>query len=119
MPTIAITSTTSTIISHRCKTNTVSNTAFRGFGGPQGMMAIEHVVDEIARYLGLDPLAVRKRNFYGSRRRNVTPYHMTVEDNVIRRHRRASWRRAPTTRRGARRSRASTPPAPGSSAAWR
>ncbi len=71
------------ITSHRCKTNTVSNTAFRGFGGPQGMMAIEHVVDEIARYLGLDPLAVRKRNFYGIKRRNITPYHMKVEDNVI------------------------------------
>ena len=72
-----------TITSHRYKTNTVSNTAFRGFGGPQGMMAIEQVVDEIARYLGQDPLAVRKRNFYGRRRRNVTPYHMKVEDNVI------------------------------------
>jgi xanthine dehydrogenase large subunit len=72
-----------TIVSHRCKTNTVSNTAFRGFGGPQGMMAIEHVVDEIARHLGRDPLEIRKRNFYGTRDRNVTPYHMTVEDNVI------------------------------------
>ncbi|HEX4368467.1 MAG TPA: xanthine dehydrogenase molybdopterin binding subunit [Rhodopila sp.] len=71
------------IVSYRCKTNTVSNTAFRGFGGPQGMMGIEHVVDEIARYLRIDPLTVRKRNFYGKRDRNVTPYHMTVEDNVI------------------------------------
>lgn len=71
------------IVSHRCKTNTVSNTAFRGFGGPQGMMGIEHVVDEIARHLRLDPLTVRKRNFYGKRDRNVTPYHMTVEDNII------------------------------------
>jgi len=72
-----------TVTSHRCKTNTVSNTAFRGFGGPQGMMAIEQVVDEIARRLGMDPLAVRKRNFYGLRRRNLTPYRMKVEDNVI------------------------------------
>jgi xanthine dehydrogenase large subunit len=72
-----------TIVSHRCKTNTVSNTAFRGFGGPQGMMGIEQVVDEIARHLGLDPLLVRRRNFYGKRSRNVTPYHMTVTDNVI------------------------------------
>ena len=48
-----------TIVSHRCKTHTVSNTAFRGFGGPQGMMAIEYVLDEIARALGLDPLDVR------------------------------------------------------------
>jgi xanthine dehydrogenase large subunit len=71
------------IVSHRCKTNTVSNTAFRGFGGPQGMVGIEHVVDEIARFLRIDPLVVRKRNFYGKRDRNVTPYHMTVEDNVI------------------------------------
>jgi xanthine dehydrogenase large subunit len=71
------------IVSHRCKTNTVSNTAFRGFGGPQGMMGIEQVVDEIARHRGLDPLLVRKRNFYGKRDRNVTPYSMTVTDNVI------------------------------------
>ncbi len=71
------------IVSHRCKTNTVSNTAFRGFGGPQGMMGIEHVVDEIARHLRVDPLIVRKRNFYGKADRNVTPYHMTVEDNII------------------------------------
>jgi xanthine dehydrogenase large subunit len=71
------------IVSHRCKTNTVSNTAFRGFGGPQGMVGIEHVVDEIARHLRIDPLTVRKRNFYGKRDRNITPYHMTVEDNVI------------------------------------
>ena len=71
------------ITSHRCKTNTVSNTAFRGFGGPQGMVGIEHVVDEIARHLRIDPLTVRKRNFYGKRDRNITPYHMTVEDNVI------------------------------------
>jgi xanthine dehydrogenase large subunit len=71
------------IVSHRCKTNTVSNTAFRGFGGPQGMMGIEHVVDEIARHLRIDPLTVRKRNFYGVGERNVTPYHMVVEDNII------------------------------------
>jgi xanthine dehydrogenase large subunit len=74
-----------TITSHRCKTNTVSNTAFRGFGGPQGMMAIEHVVDEIARHLGRDPLEVRKRNLYGGKGgkgRNLTPYGMKVEDNL-------------------------------------
>ena len=71
------------IVSHRCKTNTVSNTAFRGFGGPQGMVGIEHVVDEIARHLRIDPLTVRKRNFYGKRDRNITPYHMRVEDNII------------------------------------
>ena len=71
------------ITSHRCKTNTVSNTAFRGFGGPQGMMGIEYVVDEIARYLGVDPLDVRKRNLYGIGERNITPYGMEVEDNVL------------------------------------
>jgi xanthine dehydrogenase large subunit len=71
------------IVSHRCKTHTVSNTAFRGFGGPQGMMAIEYVIDEIARHLGIDPLDVRKRNFYGTTDRNVTPYRMTVEDNIV------------------------------------
>jgi xanthine dehydrogenase large subunit len=66
-----------------CKTHTQSNTAFRGFGGPQGMLAIEHVVDEIARTLGKDPLEVRKINFYGPGERDVTPYHQTVEDNII------------------------------------
>ena len=71
------------IVSHRCKTHTVSNTAFRGFGGPQGMMAIEAILDDIARYLGRDPLDVRKANFYGVTERNVTPYLMTVEDNII------------------------------------
>ncbi len=73
-----------TIDSHRCKTNTVSNTAFRGFGGPQGMMGIERVIDSIAAHLDIDPLAVRKANFYGQEDRNLTPYHMVVEDNVIR-----------------------------------
>jgi xanthine dehydrogenase large subunit len=71
------------IASHRCKTNTVSNTAFRGFGGPQGMFAIEHAVDDIARTLGLDPLTVRRRNFYGLNDRNRTPYGQVIEDNVI------------------------------------
>ncbi|HEX8573006.1 MAG TPA: xanthine dehydrogenase molybdopterin binding subunit [Allosphingosinicella sp.] len=69
------------ILSHRPKTHTVSNTAFRGFGGPQGMMAIERAMDSIAAHLGLDPLAVRRANLYGPGR-DVTPYHMTVEDNV-------------------------------------
>lgn len=71
------------IESHRCKTNTVSNTAFRGFGGPQGMFAIEHVMDDIARTLGVDPLVVRRCNFYGIGERNVTQYGQTVEDNII------------------------------------
>ena len=68
---------------HRCKTHTVSNTAFRGFGGPQGMFAIEHVIDEIARHLAIDPLDVRRANLYGIDERNETPYGQTVEDNVI------------------------------------
>ena len=72
-----------TIKSHRCKTHTVSNTAFRGFGGPQGMIAMERVIDEIAFALGKDPLEIRKHNFYGGEGRNLTPYHMEVEDNVI------------------------------------
>ena len=71
------------LISHRCKTHTVSNTAFRGFGGPQGMMAIEAVMDDIARYLRRDPLGVRRANFYGVDERNVTHYGMTVEDNIL------------------------------------
>ncbi len=75
------------ITSYRCKTNTVSNTAFRGFGGPQGMVGIERVIDEIAFKLGKDPLDVRRVNFYAAKDtksdRNVTPYHMTVEDCVI------------------------------------
>ena len=71
------------IVSHRCKTNTVSNTAFRGFGGPQGMFAIEYAIDDIARTLGVDPLDVRQRNFYGSGERDVTQYGQTVEDNIL------------------------------------
>jgi len=71
------------IDSFRCKTNLVSNTAFRGFGGPQGMMGIEDAIDAIARRLGKDPLDVRKVNLYGDAPRNVTPYGMTVEDNIL------------------------------------
>ncbi|MCL4763905.1 MAG: molybdopterin-dependent oxidoreductase, partial [Burkholderiales bacterium] len=70
------------IHSFRCKTNTVSDTAFRGFGGPQGMFAIEAVLDDVARALGRDPLDVRTVNFYGTHERNVTPFGMTVEDNI-------------------------------------
>jgi xanthine dehydrogenase large subunit len=71
-----------TITTKRMKTNTVSNTAFRGFGGPQGMMVAERAIDEIAWALGVDPLDVRKRNLYGEGR-DVTPYGMTVEDNIL------------------------------------
>jgi xanthine dehydrogenase large subunit len=76
-----------TITSYRCFTHKVSNTAFRGFGGPQGMLAIEYVVDEIARHLGLAPDAVRRVNFYDAQgavqNRNVTHYGMMVEDCII------------------------------------
>ncbi|HZV64090.1 MAG TPA: xanthine dehydrogenase molybdopterin binding subunit, partial [Telluria sp.] len=65
------------------KTNTQSNTAFRGFGGPQGAIAIEYVIDEIARNLGRDALDIRRLNFYGREERNVTPYGQLVADNVI------------------------------------
>ena len=70
------------ITSYRCKTNTVSDTAFRGFGGPQGMFAIEYIMDDIARTLKLDPYDVRRVNFYGDAPRNLTPYGMAVEDNI-------------------------------------
>ncbi|HET7136114.1 MAG TPA: xanthine dehydrogenase molybdopterin binding subunit, partial [Casimicrobiaceae bacterium] len=70
------------IHSYRCKTHTVSDTAFRGFGGPQGMFAIEAVLDDVARSLGRDPLDVRKANLYGIGERDVTPYGMRVDDNV-------------------------------------
>ena len=63
----------------RCKTHTVSNTAFRGFGGPQGVIAAETLVDHIAFTLGLDALDVRKRNLYDTDQRNVTPYHQEIE----------------------------------------
>ena len=65
------------------RTHTQSNTAFRGFGGPQGAIAIEYILDSIARSLGLDPLTVRQRNFYGVDERNLTPYGQIVEDNLI------------------------------------
>ena len=65
------------------KTNTQSNTAFRGFGGPQGGFAIEYIIDDVARSLGLDSLDVRRTNLYGKTERNLTPYGQTVEDNVI------------------------------------
>ncbi len=72
-----------TITGYRCKTNIASNTAYRGFGGPQGMVAIEHIVDHIARERGLDPLTVRKLNYYGTHDRNVTHYYQTVEQNLL------------------------------------
>jgi xanthine dehydrogenase large subunit len=70
-------------------TNTVSNTAFRGFGGPQGMVGAERVIDEVAFAVGKDPLEIRKLNFYDAMgvqgERNLTPYHQKVEDCIIQR----------------------------------
>ena len=69
------------ITSHRLRTNTQSNTAYRGFGGPQGILGIERVIEHIADALGLDPLAVRQVNFYRAKG-DLTPYHMQVEDSI-------------------------------------
>ena len=66
-----------------CKTNTASNTAFRGFGGNQGMMAIENIIDHIATSLKKDSAEIRRRNFYQKRKKNITHYNMKIEDNVI------------------------------------
>jgi len=69
------------IHSRRLKTHTCSNTAFRGFGGPQGMLAAERMMDALAIRLGVDPLDLRKRNFYRDGR-DVTPYGMKVEEHA-------------------------------------
>ncbi len=71
------------IVALCCKTNTQSNTAFRGFGGPQGALVTEVLLDSIARQLKRDPLDVRLANFYGIGERDVTPYGQRVEDNII------------------------------------
>jgi xanthine dehydrogenase large subunit len=83
------------VASYRCKTNTQSHTAFRGFGGPQGVIVIERILSDIARTRGLDPLDVRLRNLYSDeviahksettpeRRRDTTHYQMKVEDNIL------------------------------------
>jgi xanthine dehydrogenase large subunit len=78
------------ITSYRCKTHMQSHTAFRGFGGPQGVILIEAIMGDIARTLRLDPLDVRLRNLYsdealanGTGKRNTTHYQMRVEDNIL------------------------------------
>ncbi len=71
------------ISSYRCKLNTQSHTAFRGFGGPQGMIVIEAIMGDIARHLKLDALAVRKRNLYGIAERHTTHYQTKIEDNIL------------------------------------
>jgi xanthine dehydrogenase large subunit len=70
------------VSSYRCKTHTQSHTAFRGFGGPQGMMVIETIMGEIARHLKRDPLAVRRKNLYAKSGQS-THYGMPVEDNIL------------------------------------
>jgi len=67
------------------KTNTVSNTAFRGFGGPQGLLGGERMIEEIAYALGKDPLEVRRANFYDAKGGQLTPYHQSVDDSIIER----------------------------------
>jgi len=71
------------VINYLCKTNTASSTAFRGFGGNQGMMAIENIIDNISRFLKKDPAEIRKINFYGQKEKNTTHYGMKIKDNVI------------------------------------
>src|SRR5258708_6886788 len=66
-----------------CKTNTVSNTAFRGFGGPQGVVLMEDIIERVAHSTALDPDAVRSINYYGEPGRNTTPYGQTVKDNTL------------------------------------
>lgn len=75
------------ITSKMCRTNTPSNTAFRGFGGPQGMVAMERIIDEVAHYLTCDPMVVREKNFYATKDTphagQVTPYGQRVKDSII------------------------------------
>ena len=68
---------------YSARTNTQSNTAFRGFGGPQGAIVTENILDSIARTLGRDALDVRRANFYATAGKNVTPYGQVVDDNII------------------------------------
>ena len=73
----------SDITGHRLQTNMVSHTAYRGFGGPQGMIMAEAMMDKIARAIGSDPLSVRKRNLYGPTTGTTTPYGMEIEHNLL------------------------------------
>ena len=71
------------LVSHRYRTHTAPNTAFRGFGAPQAVLAIETVMDAVAGYLNIDPTAVRRKNFYSQTRGNMTHYGMKIEDNIL------------------------------------
>jgi len=66
-----------------CRTNKPSNTAFRGFGGPQAVAAMENVIEEIAARVGIDAFEVRRRNCYGLDSNNVTPYGQIVRNNTL------------------------------------
>ncbi|MFL5330616.1 MAG: xanthine dehydrogenase molybdopterin binding subunit [Gemmataceae bacterium] len=66
-----------------CRTNLPSNTAFRGFGGPQGVAAVEHIIEEIAAYLSVDSYQIRRLNCYGRNENNVTPYGQVIPNNVL------------------------------------
>ena len=68
------------VVGRVCATNLPSNTAFRGFGGPQGMVAVEAAIDEAAAWLGLDPTHVRRRNLYGPSTGLDTPFGQAIED---------------------------------------
>jgi xanthine dehydrogenase large subunit len=71
------------LVTQPLRTNTVSNTAFRGYGGPQGIVAAERWIEEIAYALGKDPLDVRRANLYADPDRRETPYHQPVHDNIL------------------------------------
>ena len=71
------------IVGNAYRTNLPSNTAFRGFGGPQGMAVIETAIDKIARFLKKDPSDIRKLNFYGIGGKNITPYGEIVANNRL------------------------------------
>ena len=66
-----------------CRTNFPPTTAFRGFGGPAGVVTIENILEEVAAYLGLDPLVVRRLNCYGIDNRNVTHYGQLIKNNTL------------------------------------
>ena len=70
------------LVSRPMKTNTVSNTAFRGFGGPQGVIAAERIIEEISFALNKDPLDIRRLNYYNDTN-TITPYHQTIQDNIL------------------------------------
>ena len=72
-----------TVVSKRLKTDTASNTAFRGSGAPQGVLVIERIIDEIAYRLDLDPLTVRMLNLYGRDTKNITHYGTKIKENIL------------------------------------